>query len=73
MEHSVAQRQPDREQDAQRAEQAEQEARELRELEEAREARLRVQERYAEEERRHPEHDARTAADLIDEDRGIHA
>ncbi len=69
----MAQRKPDREQRAQRAEEAEQEARELRELEEAREARLRLQQRYAEEERRHPEHDARTAADLIDEDRGAHA
>lgn len=69
----MAQRQLNEEQRAQRAEQAEQEARELRELEEAREARLRIQERYAEEELRHPEHDARTAADLIDEDRGIHA
>lgn len=68
----MAQRRPSAEERAQRAEQAEQEARELQELEEAREARLRVQQRYEDEERRRPEHDARTAADLIDEDRGIH-
>lgn len=50
-----------------------QEARERKELEEAHQARLRLQALYEEEQRRHPQQDTRSAADFIDEERGVRA
>jgi hypothetical protein len=49
----------------------EQEARELRELDEAREARRRLQAFYEEAQRRHPQPDQSSAADVVNEERGV--
>lgn len=49
---------------------AAQEARELQELEEAHLARQRLRDLYEEEQSQHPQQDTRSAADLIDEERG---
>jgi hypothetical protein len=50
---------------------AEQEARERQEIEEARQARQRLLALSREEQRTHPQGDMRTAADLVNEERGI--
>ncbi|HKV83284.1 MAG TPA: hypothetical protein VJN88_01925, partial [Ktedonobacterales bacterium] len=50
---------------------AEQEAREQQEIDEARQARERLQALYQDEQRKHPHGDNRSAAELVNKERGI--